>query len=268
MSDVRSYSQLNSYDRCPYMYYLERVEKVWQRPAAWLPMGTAVHSAAEAWELSGRVMTLEEAQQAFRDQYRASTDLLLEETPNPKFWFRSGPYKGPEDITRRYRLGLEHVERYISWYKKHPEQVPFTYFDGETDKIAVEMPFEIEIGGIKVRGFIDWVGMQADGSFLVRDNKTGTLPGGPDQLATYALAVEDRFALAGSSAAQCQVGDFFMTRTGKPTFPYQLTQVVKTELEMDYVRMDTAVKAGDFPAKPEAKKCMFCSVSASCKYRV
>jgi putative RecB family exonuclease len=259
MGDVRSYSQLNSYDRCPYMYYLERVEKVWQRPAAWLPMGTAVHSAAEAWELSGRVMTLEEAQQAFRDQYRASTDLLLETTPNTKFWFGSGPYKGAVDIARRYKLGLEHVERYIAWYQKHPEEVPFQFRDGS---IAVEMPFTIEIGGVPVRGFIDWVGVSSNLSFIVRDNKTGNLPGGPEQLATYALAVE---ATIGTAVNQ---GDYFMTRTGKPTIPYQLTQVVKMELEADYQKLDEGVKAGNFPAKPEAKKCMFCSVNASCKYRV
>src|SRR3954469_19163368 len=98
MTDVRSYSQLGAYDRCPYMYYLERVEKVWQRPAAWLPMGTAVHEAAERWELSGRTMSLEEAQQIFRDAYVRETNKYLDDTPNANHWFRSGPYKGPEDI--------------------------------------------------------------------------------------------------------------------------------------------------------------------------
>jgi putative RecB family exonuclease len=264
MNEVRSYSQLNSYDRCPYMYYLERVEGVWRRPAAWLPMGTAVHSAVEAWELSGRVMTPEEALQAFRDAYRASTDSLLETTPNPRFWFASGPYKGPEDIARRFKLGQEHVLRYIAWYKKHPTEMPITLTAGpDTGKMLVEFPFEIEIGGVPVRGFIDWVGWDDKDHVIVRDNKTGTLPGGPDQLATYALAVESALPWAHVSS-----GDFFMTKTGKPTIPYQLTRVVKTELEMAYVRMDAGVKAGSFPAKPDPKKCMFCSVNASCKYRV
>lgn len=263
MNDVRSYSQLNSYTRCPYMYYLERVEMVWQRPAAWLPMGSAVHEAAEAWELSGRTMTLEAAVLVFENAYQRETNNYLAETPNPRFWFASGPYKGAEDIARRFKLGREHVARYIAWYEKHPDEVPITLTAGpDTGKMLVEFPFEIEIGGIPVRGFIDWIGYDSDGALIVRDNKTGTTPGGPDQLATYALAVQ------ASVGAVVNRGDFFMTRTGKPTFPYQLTQVVKTELEMDYVRMDTAVKAGSFPAKPEAKKCMFCSVSASCKYRV
>src|ERR1051326_257854 len=130
MSDVRSYSQLGAYDRCPYMYYLERVEKVWQRPAAWLPMGTAVHEAAEAWGLSGKTMDLEVAQIVFENVYQRETNKYLADTPNPNYWFRSGPYKGPEDIVRRYNLGREHVARYIAWYQKHPEQVPFRLANG------------------------------------------------------------------------------------------------------------------------------------------
>lgn len=268
MSDVRSYSQLGAYDRCPYMYYLERVEKVWKKPAAWLPMGTAVHSAAEAWELSGRVMTPEEAQQVFREAYRASTDHLLAETPNTKYWFASGPYKGAEDIARRYRLGQEHVARYIAWYEAHPDQKPIEYVENGETKIGVELPFTLKIGGVQVRGFIDWVGYKDQGrKLIVRDNKTGNTPGGPDQLATYALAVEARWALP-DIGVHVEEGDFFMTRTGKPTIPYALTKAVKVQLAEDFAAMDEGVKAGNFPAKPEASKCMFCSVRDSCRYRV
>lgn len=266
MSDIRSYSQLGSYDRCPYMYYLERIEKVWQKPAAWLPMGTAVHEAAERWELSHRTMGLEEAQQIFKDAYVRETNKYLDETPNPAYWFRSGPYKGPEDIIRRYGLGLEHVARYIRWYtEKHPEEKPVILTAGaEEGRMLVEMPFVIELGGVKVRGFIDYVGWDDNDRVIVRDNKTGRLPGGSDQLATYAIAVEELYPWVGEVAQ----GDFFMTRTGKPTVPYMLTRVVKQQLAEDFATMDAGVEAGDFPAKPEASKCMFCSVRDSCKYRV
>lgn len=269
MSDVRSYSQLGSYDRCPYMYYLERVEKVWQRPAAWLPMGTAVHEAAEAWELSGRTMELETAVLVFENAYQREVNKYLAETPNAKYWFASGPYKGPEDIMRRYKLGREHVARYIAWYEKHPAQVPIRYTDTEgVEKIGVEFPFTVNIGGVPVRGFIDWIGYKDDGKTLVvRDNKTGNTPGGPEQLATYALAVEARWALP-DIGVHVEEGDFFMTRTGKPTVPYALTRAVKVQLSEDFATMDENVKAGNFPAKPEASKCMFCSVNNSCKYRV
>lgn len=255
----RSYSQLGSYDRCPYMYYLERVEKVWQRPAAWLPMGTAVHEAAEQWELSGRTMSLDEARNVFRIAYARECDRYLEETPNTRFWFASGPYRGAEDIIRRWHLGQEHVDRYIRWYETHPAEIPLGLGNGS---IAVELPFTIDLEGVKVRGFIDWVGYNEKGELIVRDNKTGRTPGGPDQLATYALAV------AATLGAQVNTGDFFMTRTGKPTVPYQLTRVVKTELIEDFQKMDAEVKAGNFPAKPSAEICRFCSVSNACKYKI
>lgn len=269
MSDVRSYSQLNSYDRCPYAYYLERVEKVWQKPAAWLPMGTAVHEAVEAWELSNRTMSLDLVIAVFEIAYQRETNKYLADTPNPRFWFASGPYKGPEDIVRRYNLGREHVARYLAWYEKHPEQKPIRYTDIEgVEKIGVEMPFTVNIGGVPVRGFIDWIGYKDDGkTLIVRDNKTGRLPGGPDQLATYAIAVEARWALP-DIGVHVEEGDFFMTRTGKPTVPYQLTRVVKEQLAEDFATMDAGVKAGDFPAKPEHSKCMFCSVNNSCEFRV
>lgn len=269
MSKPRSYSQLGQYERCPYSYYLQRIVKVWQRPAAWLPMGTAVHEAVEKWELSGRTMTLEEAQQVFRESYAAETNRLLGDTPNALYWFASGPYKGPADIKRRWKLGHEHVERYIRWYtEKHPEEKPFTWFDQEQGKtlMAVELPFTIDLEGVKVRGFIDWVGYSGS-RLIVRDNKTGNTPGGPEQLATYALAVEDKFDLA-SLGISVDSGDFFMTRTGKPTVPYQLTKAVKVQLADDFHQMDEAVNAGDFPPKPESRKCMFCDVSSACKYRV
>lgn len=263
MNDVRSFSQLSQYARCPYSYYLARVEKAWDKPAAWLPMGTGVHEAAEKWELSGRTMSLSEVQEVFKEAYVRDTNRLLGETPNTALWFGSGPYRGQTDITRRYKLGLEHVERYLAWYAEHPDQAPLGWFDEDgTQKLSVELPFKIEIGGVMVRGFIDWVGFK-DGKVIVRDNKTGNKPGGPEQLATYALAVEDRWP-----AHHVEEGDFFMTRTGKPTKPYILTQAVKEQLAEDFAAMDENVKAEKFPPLPEASKCMFCSVRDSCSFKV
>jgi putative RecB family exonuclease len=259
MSDVRSFSQYNTYIRCPYSYYLARVEKVWNKPAAWLPMGTAVHEAAEKWELSDRTMSMEEAKDVFRASYTAETNRYLGETPNPAYWFGSGPYRGATDIQRRFKLGLEHVERYIAYYTANPSQLPYRFDDG---KLAIELPFTIDMDGVKVRGFIDWVGYDASGDLVVRDNKTGNKPGGPDQLSIYALAVEK---LTGHLVTK---GDFFMTKTGKPTRPYELTEVVKLDIIEGMKMVDEAIKAEKFPALPEASKCMFCSVRDSCTFKV
>ena len=58
MPKHRSVSQYNVFARCAYRYKLERIEKVWQRPASWLSQGLGVHKAMEEWELSNRELGL------------------------------------------------------------------------------------------------------------------------------------------------------------------------------------------------------------------
>src|SRR5690606_33562329 len=94
--------------------------------AAWLPMGSAVHAAVEAWEKSGRALTVEEAQAVFREEYAKEVSKYTETTPNFDYWFASGPYRAPEDLPRRFDLGHEHVERYIEWALSHPNEKVWT----------------------------------------------------------------------------------------------------------------------------------------------
>src|ERR1700744_3608116 len=96
-----SVSQYNSYTKCPYSWYLARRENAWQRPAAWLPQGSAVHTVAEHIELrkhAGNPMTLEEAQDLFRVEYSKEVGKYTEITPNFGWWFKSGQYDGETDV--------------------------------------------------------------------------------------------------------------------------------------------------------------------------
>jgi putative RecB family exonuclease len=223
-------------------------------------MGTAVHEAGEAWERSGRTLPLEEAQDVFRIAYWREVNSYLDETPNTAFWFASGPYRGPDDIQRRYRVGLDHVARYIGYYEKHPRQV--IWIDPVSGEPAIELSFDMDLDGVSVRGFIDAVIEDLDTGLVgPRDTKTGAKPGNELQLKTYGQGMED---LTGVPMVQ---GDYFMTKTGKPTFAYDLTEITRDELSGLYHEADTAIRAGDFPAKPSEDKCRFCSVRDSCKYR-
>ncbi|MGY2062753.1 RecB family exonuclease, partial [Nocardia gipuzkoensis] len=188
-----SVSQYKSYERCPYGYYLERIERVWQRPAAWLSQGTAVHKAIEEFELSGRAMTVEQMQAVFRESYVAATNEMCEVTPNLNYWFRSGPYGGAADIGRRYRLGLEQVAGYPRWVHDHPEEQVWVTPDGT---LAVELYFEVDLDGVVVRGYIDSVIFDPHtGRKKVRDCKTGRQPGDSFQLGTYRAALEAKFGI-------------------------------------------------------------------------
>jgi putative RecB family exonuclease len=246
----RSPSQLNEYSRCPYSYYLSRRKKVWKRPAAWLAHGVAVHKAMEVWEQSGRQMTLDQVLQVFRNEYSAQINEELKATPNPRTWFSSGPYNGSKDIPRRYQVGQDHVRNLMDYYIKYPDQVP----DVIEERLGVEYEFDIHFGETRVVGFIDLV---MNG--MPYDYKTGTTPGGDEQLATYAGVLKKNHDIPFSN------GFYFMARTGKPTRPYDLTGWSLERLEDVYGELDQKIKAEEFPPTP-GDACRVCPVSTSCEF--
>lgn len=261
MLPLRSVSQLNQYVRCPQAYKLGRIDKVWARPAAWLPQGTAFHAVAEEHEKrlnAGNPMTLDEAKDLFAAEYAAGINDLTDETPNFDWWFWSGPYNGERDIERRYQIGLEQVEKFVAW-RESPGQEIWVTPDGTP---AIELAFNIELDGIMVRGFIDavvWVNKQ----LRVRDYKTGNSPGDDFQLGVYALAVETLYP-----GFKVTTGDYFMAgkkgQPAKPTAPYNLTHWTREAVTARFHEVEARIQAGDFEPDPEPSKCGFCDVNYSC----
>lgn len=258
MTAPRSVSQYKEWMRCPYAYYLHRVEKVWERPAAWLPQGLAVHEAAEEYERSGRTMPLADAEDVYKASYAKHTNRLAEETPNLNYWFASGPYRGEADIERRFSLGLEQVERYINYYENAaPSEVIWMTPDGEP---GIELGFNIDLEGVRVRGYIDAVVEHPKHGVIVRDNKTGNNPGDDFQLAVYAEAIRQTYG------QEITTGDYWMGRKGKPTVPYKLSDWGYESLADEFRKLDEGVKSGEFTPDPEPDKCRFCPVNASCSF--
>ena len=254
----RSVSQYNSYRRCPMAYKLSRIDGVWSRPAAWLPQGSAVHEAAEAWERSGRTMTLDEAQTVFAEAYKRHSDTYCETTPNLDWWFQSGPYKARTDLPRRFEIGLGQVEKYVDWYTSHPEEKIWITPDGEP---AIELGFDIELGSVPVRGFIDAV-IDRDGELIVRDNKTGNNPGDDFQLGVYKVAIELTYG------AEALIGDYWMGRAGKPTHPFDLSDWTVEAVTQEFEWLEEGIRSESFDPDPEPSRCNFCDVAYFCQHAV
>lgn len=257
---LRSVSQINLYLRCPQAYKLGRIDKVWSRPAAWLPQGTAFHAVAEAYERrhrSSSPMDLAEAQEIFKAEYAKEVTELCEETPNFEWWFASGPYTGERDIERRFLIGLEQVEKFVAWRSQEGQEI-WVAPDG---KPAIELEFAFELDGIIVRGFIDAVVVR-DGKPHVRDYKTGNSPGDSFQLGVYAVAIEELYGV------RPETGDYWMAgKKGKPagpTQPYDLWEWTRKSVSARFREVEEQIQAGNFEPAPEPSKCGFCSVSLSC----
>jgi len=255
--DHRSVSQYKTYEKCPYAWKLGKIDKVWSRPAAWLSQGSAVHEAAEAWERSNREMSLEDAQNVFRESYERHTNEMCEITPDFNRWFASGPYRGEQDIERRYGIGLQHVETYIDYYNNHPQEV--IWVDPVTGVPGIELAFDILLDGILVRGYIDAV-ISCGEDLIVRDLKTGNKPGDEFQLATYSVAVNEQYNIQPNRL------DYFMSKTGN-TIEYSIDDWNKDRITTMFKELEDNIKEERFDAKPSKANCLFCDVSESCEFR-
>lgn len=259
----RSVSQLKQYEKCPLSYKLARLDKEWRRPAAWLPQGIAVHAVAEQYlkrRLAGEQMAREEAHALFREEYAKETNTAADETPNLDWWFRSGPYRGEQDIERRWDIGLEQVDKLLDWIETHPEEEIWHTPDGTP---GIELEIDVCFGDIRVRGFVDAIPV-IGGDPRIRDYKTGNEPGDDFQLAVYAVALKKMYDV------DIKLGEYWMAgKKGKKAFathPFDLTDWTEEKITAKFVEMEQRLEAGDFEPLPEASKCQFCDVALACPF--
>jgi putative RecB family exonuclease len=218
-------------------------------------------------------MSLEEAQEMFGVEYAKEVGQYTEITPNFEWWFASGPYRGAQDVERRFHVGMEQVEKLMAWTDNHPEEVIWIAPDGTP---GIEIGFDIELDGLRIRGFIDAVikmpgfaGDNDDGSpepyLVVRDYKTGNTPGDDFQLGVYGLALAETFGVE-----QPWLGDYYMAgkagKPGRPTYPYQIGEWTRERVADKFRELEENIAAERFDPKPDPKVCNFCSVALSCEY--
>lgn len=257
-TQARSVSQVEQYEKCAWKFYLQRVERVTPRPAAWSIHGTAFHSAAEEYERAGRARSEEELVQLFSDQYSALINKALDQEPDLSRWLTAGGKPAGQDIEDRYRIGQEQVRQYARWSDETKPVITYVKTPDGERKLGLELYFKVTIGGVVVRGYIDQLVTEIDGSVRVRDHKTGSTKSG-FQLATYKVAVEKQF---GETVNR---GDWYLAKEGRLSRPVDLSGVTEEEVAERYVEMDQGVKAGRFPAAP-GFHCRFCDVSHACRF--
>ncbi|MBD0739851.1 RecB family exonuclease [Streptomyces sp. CBMA29] len=257
MSDIatqpRSVSQTQQWEECGHRFYLQRIERVTPLPAAWSHHGTAFHHAAEQWERSQRTMTPEETVEVFNERYGLLVNEALDEEPNTNRWL-SASGSGGDDIERRYVLGQEQTRQYVEWANRTQPEVWAT----PAGEPALELYFMVELGGVKVRGYIDQLIADDEAAVRVRDLKTGTMRS-RFQLETYAVAVR-----AGYGATVTK-GDWYLAKNGGLSRAVELRQVTAEQVGERYAVMDAGVKAGDFQPKP-GFSCRFCDMKHKCSF--
>lgn len=136
---VYSYSQLSSFDECPYGFYLSKIERAEQQSNGFAELGTLIHDLLDQWA-KGEV-AIEDLPKEYERRY---PDEVVTRFP------RMLAAKGYAE--KAFRQGLEYFEN-------------FDGFEGYTI-IAAEERFKTEINGRPFVGVVD---------MIVRDNTTDEL---------------------------------------------------------------------------------------------
>ncbi|GCD99848.1 RecB family exonuclease [Embleya hyalina] len=250
----RSVSQAQQYEECGHRYYLRRVERVASRPAAWSHHGTAFHTACEAVERSGREMTADEAVALFSDEYGRLINQALADEPDLDRWLHACTGGAADDIEQRFERGREQTRRYVEWARESGPVI----WKAPDGTAGLELAFETVIGGVVVRGYIDQLIAEPDGSVRVRDLKTGSTKS-RFQLETYAVAVRQEYNVPVNS------GDWYLAKDHRLSRTVKLSDVSSEDVGQRYAAMDAGVKREDFMPAP-GFGCKFCDVSHACDF--
>lgn len=253
----RSVSQLQTYAGCSYEYYLSRVLKVPQRQASWFIQGLSVHQAVEAYEKSGRELSVGEALQVFEAAWNVETAEAERLQPDPRMWMFGRGKTKDSDAEHRWNLGRRQVEDYIDWHPRQgAEWYPLELAPGQ---LAVEVKFDLHFGHVRVIGAIDSIMTNRSGDIAVVDVKTGTKkPSDPYQMATYRFAVKELFDLDINGAQWWMCKD---TRYEPFT---ELGNYSYDEVCEWYSKLDKGIENEIFLANPG--DCFTCPVKPYCKY--
>ena len=265
----RSVSQASSFAQCGEAYRLSRVARAPSKPAAWFPHGTAYHAVIEEYENSLRTLTVPALLDKFSQEFLSEIAKMREQWPNESDWITGGRKKGFQDIKDREVIGRWQVEDYVQFADAH--KAAWRILPLETGKVATEVEFDMDFGGVKVIGFIDQIRQYADGSLEVADLKTGTsTPGSPMQLAVYKEVVYANTGIMPVSGVFVKAGRPATPRVDvRPTKDVQhfLHTWDKALLDSIFYDMDRAEKQGIFLPNPQDGCERVCTVSEHCRIK-
>ena len=146
---IYSYSQLTSFDECPYSYYLQRIEGLQQKSNAFAEQGTFIHDLIDQWAKG--LIPAEDLPEEYKKNY---ADAVITQFP------RMLAARGYTEKT--YESGLRYFEN-------------FDQFD-DLDIIDTELKFKTDIAGRPFVGIIDMIAKdKATGEFIVLDHKSKSL---------------------------------------------------------------------------------------------
>lgn len=260
-----SFSQIKSYNTCPYQYKLGHILSIPTKGSASFSFGQSMHSTMQGFYQ--RIRELNEVRQA-------SLFGLPEKTQPDAAGLIVPEFKELIDIYEKSWLDdwFENPGQKEKYFKTGKD-ILRVFYESEngnwTLPVGLEAWFKIKIGDYFLHGRIDRIDDLKNGTLEILDYKTGksreTVEGDDkDQLLIYQLAVGElpEYTSIGNPG---KLTYFYLNDNLKVSFLGNEKDLEKLRAKL--LKTIEDIHGGNFKAAPNAHKCKFCEFRGICQYR-
>lgn len=261
-----SFSQIKSYQTCPYQYKLAHILKIPTSGTASFSFGQSMHSTMQKFyermqvlnkAAQGSLFSLPEKIEPSSNGVKAPTldELLaLYEESWIEDWYRSKAQR-----EEYYKMGKEILRAFYN-----SEQTNWRI------PVSLEGGFKIKIDKYLVQGRIDRIDQLEDGRLEIIDYKTGTgkekVEGeDKDQLLIYQIAL-DQLPEYSNIGRPGKLTYYYLNDNNKVSFLGTEKEIEK--LKEKLVAVIEQINSGNFTATPSQRICKNCNFRDICQFRM
>ena len=239
-------SKVSSFTDCALAFRFSAIDRLPEPPAPWSTKGTLVHSALERLHLLPAAERTLDAALGVLDDAAADlhddpdyADLGLDDEAAAAF------HADAADLVRRY-FEIEDPRR--------------------IEAIGLELLMDVEVEGVRLRGIIDRLELDADGELVVTDYKTGSVPSENFErkrlsgVHIYSLLCEE---LLGRRPKTVQLLYLKQPVAIITTPTDQTTRGTRRSLTAVWQAVERACEREDFRPRP-SRLCDYCAFQAYC----
>ncbi len=239
-------SKVSSFTDCGLAFRFSAIDHLPEPPSVAATRGTLVHAALE------RLFCLEPAKRTHARSLGCLDDAAAELRADPE-------YAGLELDAEAEATFLGEARVLLEKYFRLEDPTSIT-------PIGIELKLEVEVGGVRLRGIIDRLELDADGELIVTDYKTGRAPGERQEqqrlagVAFYSLLCERLFGRRPAKVQLLYLADP-VAIISVPTD--RSTRGVERKLAAVWMAVEAACERDNFRPKP-SRLCDWCGFKAYC----
>jgi len=239
-------SKVSSFTDCALAFRFSAIDRLPDLPSVPAVRGSLVHAALERlFALDAADRTVEAALECL-----AAADEAMQSDPE---------YADLELDDEAHASFLAEAEQLVHSYFRLEDPTTIT-------PIGIELKLEVELGGVKLRGIIDRLELDADGELVVTDYKTGKAPSEQQEqqrlagVAFYSLLCERLFGRRPARVQLLHLADP-VAIISRPTD--RSTRGVERRLAAVWSAVERACEREDFRPNP-SRLCDWCGYKAYC----